>query len=190
LTAVKAGGMARTIGIGSNDIYHWRAAAGQRQAQGPAARWCFAAAGKDVMAGADPATLMWTAACEMIDRAERLHRQFFLPMAAPMGDLVWEPPVDIIATDSEILVTVALPGVDRDAVQVTVDDDGISVLGFRPGTIPRGSLVHRLEIPYGKFQRRIAFPGARRRLGQSDLANGCLMLKFSNQPFAEGRIDA
>jgi HSP20 family molecular chaperone IbpA len=132
------------------------------------------------MAAADPRTLMWTAACEMIDRAERLHRRFFLPMAAPMGDLGWEPPVDITATDSGILITVALPGVDRDAVKVTVDDDGISVLGFRPSGIPPGSLVHRLEIPYGKFQRRIAFPGARLRLGQSDLANGCLMLKFSN----------
>jgi HSP20 family molecular chaperone IbpA len=116
----------------------------------------------------------------MIDRAERLHRQFFLPMAAPTGDLGWEPPVDITATDSEILITVALPGVDPNDVKVTVDDDGISVWGFRPSGIPRGSLVHRLEIPYGNFQRRIAFPGARPRLGQSDLANGCLMLKFSN----------
>jgi HSP20 family protein len=127
------------------------------------------------MGAVDPGTLMWSAACEMIDRAERLHRQFF----QPTGDLGWEPPVDITATDSEILITVALPGVGHEAVKVTVDDEGISVLGFRPGGIPRGSLVHRLEIPYGKFHRRIAFPGARLRLGQSELANGCLMLKFS-----------
>ena len=132
------------------------------------------------MAAVDRSTRMWAAACEMIDRAERLHRQFFLPMTAPTGDLGWEPPVDITATDSEILITVALPGVDRNDVKVTVDDDGISVLGFRPSGIPRGRLVHRLEIPYGKFQRRIAFPGARLRLGQSELVNGCLMLKFSN----------
>jgi HSP20 family molecular chaperone IbpA len=132
------------------------------------------------MAALDPRTLMWTAACEMIDRAERLHRQFFLPMAAPMGEPGWEPPVDITATDSEILITVALPGVDRNDVKVTVDDDGISVWGFRRSGIPRGSLVHRLEIPYGNFQRRIAFPRARLRLGQSELANGCLTLKFSN----------
>ena len=132
------------------------------------------------MAAVDPSTLMWAAACGMIDRAERLHRQFFLPMTAPTGDLGWEPPVDITATDSEILITVALPGVDRNDVKVTVDDDGIFVLGFRPSGILRGSLIHRLEIPYGKFQRRIAFPGARLRLGQSELVNGCLMLKFSN----------
>jgi HSP20 family protein len=134
--------------------------------------------GRKVMAAVDPRTLMWTRACEMIDRAEQLHRQFIRPAAAPVHDLSWEPPVDITATNSEILITVALPGVERDAVQVTVDDDGVSVVGLRPPVIPPGSTVHRLEIPYGKFQRRITFPAGRLRLGQSELANGCLVLKF------------
>ena len=132
------------------------------------------------MAAVDPRTLMWTAACEMIDRAERLHRQFFQPTAAAIGDLSWEPPIDIIETDSEILITVALPGVDRDAMKVTVDADGVSVVGFRrPSAIPRGSRVHRLEIPYGKFERRIRVLAARLQLDRSELANGCLTLKFS-----------
>jgi HSP20 family protein len=132
------------------------------------------------MAAVDPRTLMWTTACEMIDRAERLHRQFFQPIAAPMRELSWEPPIDIIETDTEILITVALPGVDRDAMKVTVDADGVSVVGFRrPGTIPRGSRVHRLEIPYGKFERRIRVPAARLPLDRSELTNGCLTLKFS-----------
>ena len=131
------------------------------------------------MAAVDPRTLMWTTACEMIDRAERLHRQFFQPMAAPIRELSWEPPIDITETDSEILITVALLGVDRDAVEVTVDTDGVSVVGFRrPIPIPRGGLVHRLELPYGKFERQIPLPATRLRLGQSELANGCLVLKF------------
>jgi HSP20 family molecular chaperone IbpA len=116
----------------------------------------------------------------MIDRAERLHRQFFQPMAAPIRELSWEPPIDITETDSEILITVAFPGVDRDAVKVTVDADGVSVVGFRrPSAIPRGGRIHRLEIPYGRFERRISLPTARLQLGQSELADGCLMLKFS-----------
>jgi HSP20 family protein len=132
------------------------------------------------MAAVDPRTLMWTAACEMIDRAERLHRQFFQPMAAPLAEASWEPPVDITETDSEIMITVALPGVGRDAVKVTVDADGVSVVGFRrQSAIPRGSRVHRLEIPYGRFQRRINFPVTRLELSQSELADGCLTLKFS-----------
>jgi HSP20 family molecular chaperone IbpA len=123
---------------------------------------------------------MWTTACEMIDRAERLHRQFFQPIAAPVPELSWEPPIDIIETDSEILITVALPGVDPDAMKVSVDADGISVIGFRrPSAIPRGSRVHRLEIPYGKFERRIRVQAARLPLDRSEFANGCLTLKFS-----------
>ena len=39
------------------------------------------------MVAVDPRILMWTAACEMIDRAERLHRQFFQPIAAPIPEL-------------------------------------------------------------------------------------------------------
>jgi HSP20 family protein len=135
------------------------------------------------MAAVDPRTLMWTTACEMIARAERLHRQFFQPIAAPMPELSWEPPIDIIETDSEILITVALPGVDPDAMKVSVDADGISVVGFRrPSAIPRGSRVHRLEIPYGKFERRIRVQAALLPLDRSEFANGCLTLKFSKYP--------
>lgn len=132
------------------------------------------------MTAVDPRTLMWTTACEMIDRAERLHRQFFQPIAAPMPELSWEPPIDIIETDSEFRITVALPGVDPDALKVSVDADGISVVGFRrPSAIPRGSRVHRLEIPYGKFERRIRVQAAMLPLDRSELANGCLTLTFS-----------
>src|SRR3984893_4384377 len=83
------------------------------------------------MAAIDPRTLMWTRACELIDRAERLHRQFFQPVVAPLRDLCWEPPVDLTETDSEIAITVALPGVEPDTVQVTVDTDVLTVAGFR-----------------------------------------------------------
>lgn len=135
------------------------------------------------MATIDPRTLMWTRACELIDRAERLHRQFFRPTAEPIRDAIWEPPVDIVETDSDILIIVALPGVDENAVKVSVDTDSVVVVGFRRSSaIPRGSLVHRLEIPYGRFERQISFAGRRLQLGESELAFGCLSLKFSKQP--------
>src|SRR5947209_17065722 len=108
------------------------------------------------MAAIDPRTLMWSRACELIDRAERLHRQFFQPRfvqpkVEPVHDVYWEPPVDIIETESEVLITIALPGVDAGAVKVSVDAGEISVVGLRrPSSIPRGSTVHRLEIPYGR----------------------------------------
>jgi HSP20 family molecular chaperone IbpA len=141
------------------------------------------------MAATDPRTLMWTRACELIDRAERLHRQFFRPTAEPIHEVIWEPPVDIIETESEISMTVALPGVEEKAVTVSVDTDRVLVVGFRrPSVIARGSLVHRLEIPYGRFERQISFTGRRLQLSESELARGCLSLKFSKQPSMEGRL--
>ena len=141
------------------------------------------------MAAIDPRTLMWTRACELIDRAERLHRQFFRPTAEPIREVIWEPPVDIIETESDILITVTLPGVEESAVTVSVDTDTVLVVGFRrPSVIPRGSLVHRLEIPYGRFERQITFTGRRLQLSESELARGCLSLKFSKQPSMEGRL--
>jgi HSP20 family molecular chaperone IbpA len=142
------------------------------------------------MAAINPGTLMWARACELIDRAERLHRQFFQPTTAPVRDLCWEPPVDIIETDSELLIGIALPGVDSSAVKVTVDSNTVLVTGFRwANTLPRGSRVHRLEIPYGRFERRITFPASGLELGQAEFADGCLMLKFSKQPLTEELSD-
>ncbi|WFU34336.1 Hsp20/alpha crystallin family protein [Bradyrhizobium brasilense] len=131
------------------------------------------------MAPVDPGTLMWATACEMIERAERLHRQFFHPIIAIASAARWEPPIDIIANDSEARIMVALPGVDRDDLKVTIDDDGVSVVGLRrQGTIPRDGTAVRLEIPYGRFERRIAFPTTGLRFGQSEYRNGCLALTF------------
>jgi HSP20 family protein len=141
------------------------------------------------MAAIDPRTLMWTRACELIDRAERLHRQFFQPTAEPLREAIWEPPVDIIETASDILITVALPGVEEKAVTVSVNTDTVLVVGFRrPSVIPRDGLVHRLEIPYGRFERQITFTGSRLQLSDSEFACGCLSLKFTKQPSMEGRL--
>ncbi|MFQ3452616.1 Hsp20/alpha crystallin family protein [Bradyrhizobium sp. UFLA01-814] len=141
------------------------------------------------MAAVDPGTLMWATACEMIERAERLHRQFFQPITAIASAARWEPPIDIIATDSEARITVALPGVDRDDLNVAIDDDGVSVVGLRrQGTIPRDGTAVRLEIPYGTFERRIAFPTKGLRFGQSEYRNGCLVLAFFKQSI-EGSTD-
>jgi len=38
--------------------------------------------------------------------------------------------------------------------------------------------LHRLEIPYGRFERRIALPAARYELMERSYTNGCLVLRF------------
>ena len=45
---------------------------------------------------------MWAEACEMLTRAERLHRQFFQPARGGAQTPTWEPPADVVETDREV----------------------------------------------------------------------------------------
>ena len=71
----------------------------------------------------------------------------------------------------------ALPGVAPDKVQVAIEGDTLLVTGERPLPVPPGlGTIHRLELPYGCFERRIKLPPGRFELGRRDLALGCLTL--------------
>jgi len=46
-----------------------------------------------------PRDWMWSEACDMLARAERMHREFFRPARSR---LAWEPPVDVLETDPAV----------------------------------------------------------------------------------------
>src|SRR3954452_18164510 len=99
---------------------------------------------------------MWSEACNMLARAERLHQQTFTLVRSAARTPVWEPPVDILETDYEVLVFVALPGVDPAGVEAAIDGDELILAGTR--TLPeqlRNAVIHRLELPQGRFERRV-----------------------------------
>ena len=74
---------------------------------------------------------MWSEACEMLARAERMHRELFRPAASEKRLPAWEPPVDILETELEVLVLVALPGVEADNVQAVIEDSDLVIAGTR-----------------------------------------------------------
>lgn len=123
---------------------------------------------------------MWAEACELLEQAQRLQRQFFRFGHAVEAQPRWEPPVDIVAYGSEIQVTVALPGVAPEHVHVRIEDGVIAVTAIRTLPMNRHTTgVHRLEIPYGRFERRIALPPGRYELLDQACAHGCLVLRLA-----------
>jgi HSP20 family molecular chaperone IbpA len=121
---------------------------------------------------------MWEEACTLLDEAERLHRQFFRLSASPRARAVWEPPVDVFEDEHEIIIVAALPGVSAERIDVALDELGTLVVRAE-SKIPfagPGCAVHRLEIPYGYFERRIQLPAGRYEPGSRELSNGCLTL--------------
>jgi HSP20 family molecular chaperone IbpA len=118
---------------------------------------------------------MWSEACEMLARAERMHREFFRPGRSPASALTWEPPVDVLETGREVLVLVALPGVDPDRVEVAIEGDELLVVGTR--VLPpelRTAMIHRLELPQGQFARRVRLPAGRYAGVRRSTVHGCL----------------
>jgi HSP20 family molecular chaperone IbpA len=108
----------------------------------------------------------------MLDRAERLQRQFFRPGRTA----AWEPPIDVFETEQNIWIVAALPGVGPDQVELTIADGAVIVAGERRLPLEAKALIHRLEIPHGRFERRIPLPSGRYELGQRELTHGCLVL--------------
>ena len=111
----------------------------------------------------------------MLTRAERLHREFF----RPSGATTWEPPADVLETAYEVLVFVALPGVPAEQVDAVIEEGHLIIAGTR--TIPaelRYATIHRLELPQGRFLRRIDLPSGRYTNIRRAMAEGCLLVRL------------
>ncbi len=120
---------------------------------------------------------MWERARSLLDQADRLQKTFFAPQRPGTRRPSWEPPADVFETQSEIWVLVVLPGVAPESVQVELFQNDVTVCGER--ALPpafRTATVHRLEIPHGRFERRVALPPGRYELARKELVNGCLFL--------------
>ena len=139
------------------------------------------------MTAHDLSRLMWSDALSLLDRADRLHRQFFRPAAARAP--TWEPPVDVVETADAIRVTVVLPGVAPETVKVGMEPDAITVSARRAFPISSqesecDARIHTLEIPHGRFERRIGLPMQSLSLVEKRLQDGCLTLIFGRKESA------
>jgi HSP20 family molecular chaperone IbpA len=119
---------------------------------------------------------MWGDTVDLLEQADRLQRQFFR-LAGGAEQARWEPPVDVFADGDEILVEVALPGVPSERIELVCAPGELVVRGER--RLPRrlaSAAIQRLEIPHGRFERRLALPPGRWALVGQELTNGCLQL--------------
>jgi HSP20 family protein len=131
------------------------------------------------MASRNPTTWMWDQAYDLLQEAERLHRQFFRLSATAHACPVWEPPADLYEDDDELVAVVALPGVPAESIRVTLEDGSLVVRAESRLQRPaRAGAIRRLEIPYGRFERAIELPAGRLEAVSRDLVDGCLVLRL------------
>ncbi len=132
------------------------------------------------MRSIDRIAWMWDEALHALERAERRHRQFYgLAVAARRTEPLWEPPVDVFESESEVVVSIALPGVPPESVTVQLASAGVLVSAERPLPPELARLrVRRLEIPYGRFERQLELASGRYTLVERRMADGCLTLRL------------
>jgi HSP20 family molecular chaperone IbpA len=131
----------------------------------------------------DLSRLMWSEALSLLEQADRLQRQFCRPTAAEAP--AWEPPVDVIEVADAVRVHVALPGAAADSVIVELAPEAITISARRSFPLDASEAqparIHALEIPYGRFERRIGLPTRALTLVGKKLQDGCLTLTFSKK---------
>jgi HSP20 family protein len=130
---------------------------------------------------------MWSEACDMLARAERMHRELFRPVGTQDSQASWEPPVDILETDNEVFVFVALPGVDADSAQAVIEGNELVIAGTRllPDQL-RTAIIHRLELPQGRFHRRVRLPAGRYSGVRRAVSAGCLVIALQKAGASRG----
>jgi HSP20 family protein len=71
----------------------------------------------------------------------------------------WQPGVDIYEADEKYLVRAELPGVDKEAVNVSVDENVLTIKGTKQFVEAKdGEQWKRVETQYGEFSRSFTLP--------------------------------
>lgn len=71
-------------------------------------------------------------------------------------DHFWRPAVDIYESPQALVVLVDIPGMQREAIEVTYRDSMLRIAGYRHGAMPEGARTcHQMEIDCGPFERRL-----------------------------------
>jgi HSP20 family molecular chaperone IbpA len=120
---------------------------------------------------------MWAEALQMIDEANRLQRRFFEVSVRPEAAPKWEPPVDIFESTDELWLFYALPGVAAEGIEVGLEGAELVVRGDRRlPPVAHTTSIRRLELPHGRFERRVTLPAGRYDLITRSVDHGCLVI--------------
>ncbi len=95
------------------------------------------------------------------DEVNRVFDSFFTtPMRRRGEDMGnWLPDVDIVEDKDRIDVQVDLPGMEKEDVKVSVEDNILTIKGERKSyTEEKDKTYHQIERTYGKFTRSFSLP--------------------------------
>jgi HSP20 family molecular chaperone IbpA len=139
------------------------------------------------MASSDWDFLIWRRASDLLQQAERIHRNF---LQIAVGSQYrsshgrspsWEPPVNVIETEQSLWILSAIAGVTVERVNVRLEGRELIISGERP--LPeccKDGEFKIWELPLGRFERRLTLIEGRNplSLGKITLQDGLLSIEL------------
>ncbi len=101
---------------------------------------------------------------EMVDMRRQINRMFdnlFRGELPEPSDLLstWNPSVDIAEREDGYVVKVELPGVNKEDVRITLEENLLTIRGEKKQEKEsKDQNYHRMERSYGSFQRSFTLP--------------------------------
>lgn len=99
----------------------------------------------------------------------------------------WLPPVDIREKEDALMFAVELPGMTKDDIDITLENNVLTVAGERKfEKETKGEEYHRLERSYGHFTRSFTLPSSvRTDKVDANFENGVLHISLPKQENAK-----
>ncbi|NSW55751.1 MAG: Hsp20/alpha crystallin family protein [Armatimonadetes bacterium] len=100
----------------------------------------------------------------VFDEMDRMFNRFLRSPLVRWGDeepIDFGPAIDVYETETDVVVKAELPGVKKEDIDLTVQDDRLIIQGqSRQEEEVKEEGYHRKEIRTGSFRRVVAFPTA------------------------------
>jgi HSP20 family protein len=117
------------------------------------------------------------------ERLERLASQQTSP---------WAPPIDVYETDERYVICVEVPGLAREQIELSVQDNRLTIRGERPAGVPESATrhYHQVERGHGPFFRAFEFAEpVQQDAVRADLRDGVLTVTLPKLATPPRRID-
>ena len=103
----------------------------------------------------------------------------------------WRPAIDISERADAYVVTVEIPGVTADEVEITMEDGRLTIQGERRAAREAaGDKIHRSERGHGVFRRSVTLPSSHVSEGRTEASarDGVLQILVPKAPEAQARL--
>jgi HSP20 family protein len=110
------------------------------------------------------------------------------PMFAD-NERAWHPQIDVFDTPQEVFITAEIAGVDKDDLDVEINQRAIRISGRRlPRPHVEQASFRLAEIQYGHFERTLTLPAPiDPEVVSATYANGLLQLRLAKSDAAQPR---